>query len=35
MVMDGESLGSGLGGRINVADTPEGPNCEYVTAPPI
>jgi hypothetical protein len=32
-VHDAEDLGSGLGGRINVADTPEGPNCEYVYGP--
>jgi hypothetical protein len=32
-VLDGEYLASGLGGRINVADTPEGHNCEYVSGP--
>ena len=29
-VHDAEDLASGLGGRINAADTPEGHNCEYV-----
>ena len=29
MVLNGERLGSGLGGRINVADTPGATNCEY------
>ena len=32
-VLDAECLASGLGGRINVADMPEGPNCEYVLGP--
>ena len=30
-VIDGERLESGLGARINLADSHEGSNCEYVT----
>ena len=33
MVIDGQRLESGLGARLNLADTPEGSNCEYVTSP--
>ena len=29
MVSDAECLGSGVGGRMNVEDTPDAVNCQY------